>query len=178
MNETQEKLLRERGVIILPEDIRHETYVDTLSLLLLAESEWTAEIKLYCAGSGGSAPDAIAIVDLIQARGNVTGYLAGQAQSCHTTIWAGCNKRIVYPYASIGVHGLRWSSLSEQDIRSLNNRNNELVSGERKISNIMASACSAEFDETFWRGVIQETGSDGIRIFDAVDCIKMGMATF
>ena len=176
MDETQEKLLRERGVIVLPQDIEHATYVDVLSLLLLAETEWADKpIRLYCAGDGGSAPAAISIVDLVQQHGNVIGMLAGEATSSHVTVFAGCPERYVYPNASIGVHRLAWPDVgTRQDRVSLDNRAAELQIGEAKVASILAKASCK--DEDWWLSEMRSAGSDGVRIFTTTDIISLGLA--
>lgn len=178
MNETQEKMLSERGVIVLPEEINHQAYVDFLSLLLLAESVWQDKsIRLFCAGQGGSAPDAIAIADLVRHHGRINGMLAGEAKSSHVTIWASCSRRYVYELATIGVHCLQWSSLNtRQDRISLRQRDDELMVGEANIARILADACYVEYGHAFWLAAMREAGSDGVRTFNSPAVIKMGMA--
>jgi ATP-dependent protease ClpP protease subunit len=62
INATQEKLLTERGVIVLPETIEHDTFEMALALLMLAETEWKDKpIRLFCTGSGGNAHAALAL---------------------------------------------------------------------------------------------------------------------
>lgn len=178
MNETQEKMLLQRGVMVLPDSIEHETYQDILALLLLAESAWADKpLRLFCAGQGGSAPDAMAIVDLIQVHGNVIGMLPGEAQSSHVTVWAGCAARYIYPLASIGVHCLKWSNLNtRQDRQSLRQRDEELMMGEANVARVLAEACRMEFGVSFWLNAMRDAGSDGVRIFNAATVVKMGMA--
>lgn len=178
MNETHEKMLTERGVIVLPETIEHETYRDVLALLLLAETAWVDKpIRMFCAGNGGSAPAAIAIVDLIRAHGNVIGMLAGQADSSHAVIWAGCKARYIYPYGSIGVHCLKWDGLPErQDRQSMRHRENELLIGEAAIAAVIGDACDAEHGSDFWLEAMRKAGSDGVKLFTSGEVLMMGMA--
>ncbi|MBZ0291407.1 MAG: ATP-dependent Clp protease proteolytic subunit [Anaerolineae bacterium] len=170
MNETQTKLL-EQGVIILPEEIEHSTYEYVLEALLAHPGR----VKLYCRGNGGDSASALAMVDLIQAHGNVIGMLPGEAASSHVTVWAGCHERYIYPNALIGVHMVSWQSLStRQDSLSLRQSMMDFEGIERRVAEVLAGASNK--DAYWWLKIIQKTGSGGLTMFDAKVIVDLEMA--
>lgn len=179
INTTQEKLLCERGVIILPDTLEHEDYESVLALLLLAETEWTEKpIRLFCAGSGGSATVAIALADVIGSNSQVVGMLAGIAESSHVTVFASCQRRYVYPLAQVGIHRIAYYGLDTRlDAQSFAQRMINLDGLEGVVAGILAGACSdGGNDSGWWLDVIREVGSGGLRYFDAGWMINAGMA--
>ena len=175
MNETQEKLITERGVIILPEDMGHEAYELVLECLLRAEDSWHDTIRLFCRGDGGCARSALAIVDLVREHGNVAGMLAGEAHSSHAIIWAGCPQRYVYPMGAIGLHRVAVNGLSSrQDAVSLKAFAEEYAATDRRMVKVLNEACP--FHGPFWINLLEETGSGGVKMFSAADLISMEMA--
>ena len=165
INETQEKMLTERGVIVLPADISHETYQNLLALLMLAETMWADKpIRLFCAGYGGDAVAAMAIADLVQANERVVGILAGVAESSHVTIFAACPKRYVYPHAQIGIHRISYAQISSrQDAQSVQNRVEHLQQLEGEVAKILADASC--HDASWWLEQIIAIGSDACDYF-------------
>lgn len=163
INTTQEKMLSERGVIILPETIEHDSYEMVLALLLLAETVWSDKpIRLFCAGVGGSVSAAMAIADLVKGNPQVVGMLAGIAESSHVTIFAACAERYVFPLAQIGIHRIAWSSInSRQDASTLRLRHESLEKLEEMIADILAGACrSRAYDHHWWLERLKSVGSD------------------
>jgi len=171
MNETQKALL-EKGIIILPNEIGHDAY-EMIAEALLSNPD--REIKMYCAGDGGSPRDGFAIVDLVQAHGQVVGMLAGLACSAHSFIWTSCAKRFVYPHGAIGVHKIGYSELNRAlDSRTAQQHIAELEMYERWMAKLYAG--DAQDDSDSWYKVIQEAGRDEYMIFPAEILVKMGMA--
>lgn len=167
------KLLMEDDIIILPEEINHDTYV---LLLRLLHSGRNKAIDLYCRGDGGSSRDALAMADLIRAHGEVTGLLAGAANSSHATIWASCATRYVYPLATIGLHRVSWSEVPHVDARSARLVSAEFEATDRCIAGILAGAAKPEYNSDYWWTLLQDTGSRGVQEFTAQQMIDMGMA--
>lgn len=170
INTTQEKMLCERGVIVLPEVIEHETYEQVLALLMLAEDSWTDKpIRLFCAGNGGSAPAAMALADLVRGNSQVVGMLAGIAESSHVTVFAACRERYTFPLAQIGIHRISWSSInSRQDAATLRLRQESLEQLEKQIAVILASASqSSSYDFYWWLDKLQSVGSDECEYYSA-----------
>lgn len=168
INETQEKMLAERGVIVMPSDIEHETYETVLALLMLAEEVWKDKpIRLFCAGHGGNASAAMAIADLVR-RYDVVGMLAGIAESSHVTIFAACKRRYVYPLAQIGVHRVAYRGLDSLDGLSSRQRFDFLQVLESDVARIMSEACTdSTYDYLWWLERIQKAGSEACDYFGA-----------
>lgn len=163
--------LRKWGIFILPDVIDHAAY-EALAELLLTEQ---APLRLYCAGDGGSIRDALAMVDLIRAHGDVLGMLAGTAASCHGVIWAGCARRIVYPNAVLGVHKVGYAELNRGfDTHTAGLLMSELDQYEHLNAQIFARASNQSVQ--WWKQQIQAPGSQEYRIFTAEDLINLGMA--
>lgn len=170
MNETQERLLA-RGVIVLPQDIEHDTYQYVLEALLTRPGP----VRLYCAGDGGDSGSAFAIADLIREHGQVIGLLPGSAASNHVTVFAACGQRYVYPMGRIGVHKVAWANVNGRtDSQSLWVNAAAFEATERSIAALLASA--SRLDAEWWFNKMQAAGSGGVVEFDADYIVKLGLA--
>ena len=172
MDEKQEKLLTERGVLVLPQEIEHETYEVVLEALLIAAGK---EVRLHCNGDGGNSRAALAMVDLIRQHGQVTGLLAGMASSSHGVIWAGCTRRFVYPMGCIGLHMVGWNAFNSRiDSVTAAQIAHEYDAGDRQNAEVFAAASIMPCD--YWYKLLRDTGSGHVVTFEAVKLIEMGMA--
>jgi ATP-dependent protease ClpP protease subunit len=98
-------LLAKWGIIILPEEINHEAYVEfSWALQIGRELHGDKPIELRCCGTGGGSRWSFAIADLIKRDGNIDGILIGEVTSGHSIIWSWCQRRYAYPLASLKVH--------------------------------------------------------------------------
>ena len=132
MDERDLKLLKKRGIVVLPQEIEHDTYRMLLEALIIAKDR---QVKLFCRGDGGCSRTALAMVDLIQHHGDVIGLLPGEANSSHVTIWAGCKERYVYPNGLIGLHKVAWAESSfHADSRSARLISDEFERAERRMA--------------------------------------------
>lgn len=168
MLEEQTTLL-EQGVIVLPYIIEHETYAMMVEALMMHPKP----LKLYCRGGGGDVASAFAIIDLIREHGNVSGMLLGEANSSHGVIWAGCQKRYVYPNGVLGVHMPSQQWQGAVDSREAWLLALEMERYENQIAELYKSICSKEVD---WKQAMAATGSSGMRFLDASWLIENGMA--
>jgi ATP-dependent protease ClpP protease subunit len=168
------KLLETQKAIILPEDLDHDCYV-LIQMACLMYADDT--LSLYCRGDGGSCRTANAIVDVIQAHGKVRGILAGEADSSHGIIFAGCPERYVYPHGAIGVHRTTVMQIDMVDAPYARNRHDDLEAGDQLNARILASACPTGSDLTadWWYKQIDETGK-GLRLFDSAFLVSKGIA--
>lgn len=174
MEENARKLLDDHGIVILPEEIDHDTFVLVLEATLIRKD---APITLHCHGEGGDSCVAGAIVDIIRHHGRVRGVLAGDANSCHGVIFASCTERYVYPGGRVGIH-----RVSQTEIRSVTADYAEgvaklLESHDRRNAKIFASACRDQhhWHEAFWFEVIR-VNPRALHHFDASFLIECGMA--
>lgn len=176
MDEQVEKLVKSRGIIVLPEEIDHDTYAMLLEGLVIARVERPRQpVILYCRGDGGCSRSALAMVDLIREHGNVIGMLPGEANSSHVTVWAGCTERYVYPHAAIGLHKVAYYEMnSRMDSKSAQLIGREFEQTERKVATLLAEISNKDADH--WFDVMQTTGSSGVTQFDAEEIIAMEMA--
>lgn len=168
------KLLDTHKAIILPEDLDHDCYVLIQMACLMYPGD---ALTLYCRGDGGSCRTANAIVDIVRGHGKVRGVLAGEADSSHGIIFAGCPERYVYPHGAIGVHRTTVMQIDMVDAPYARNRFEDLESGDRTNARILAEACPAGSDLTaeWWYKQIDETGR-GLRLFDSAFLISNGIA--
>lgn len=172
MEDKQIELLARHGVLVLPVEIEHETYVLLLEALLHLGDK---PLTLYCRGDGGSTRAAHAMCDLIRQHGKVTGMLPGEANSAHGIVWAACEHRYVYPHARLGVHQCGYDSLGTRvDSQLLSQIARDYMTSDRLNANILAAA-SVRSPE-WWYNVIKEAGSGGVVHFRARDLREMDMA--
>lgn len=173
MDDKQRELLENHNVIILPDNINHDFYSFMVEAVIMYPDN---EINMYCRGDGGSTRSAVAIVDLIKQHGNFTGLLAGEANSSHVTVWAGCTRRYVYPNAAIGVHKISWDLdniiVTSEVAKTLMD---DYEVSERIVSDILAGASNK--DAQFWYDA-QQFGNTAykMKMFYYQDIIAMEMA--
>lgn len=162
----------DRGIVILPDEITHDTYRWIAETLLMKADR---QIVLYCAGDGGSVRPGLAIVDLIYQHGNVVGMLPGGALSVHSWIWAACQTRYVYPHGGIGVHKVGYSELNRGlDSKSAAQLTSELEQYERYIAGIFAGASRSSAD--WWFEQIQKAGREEYDMYPAARLMGLAMA--
>lgn len=172
VDEKREKLLTERGVLVLPSVIEHETYEMMLEALLIMAGR---DVRLFCRGNGGDSDSALAIVDLIREHGKVIGLLAGGASSSHAVIWASCSERFIYPLASIGIHKVAWESIETR----VDADNAQLLAAkydryDRANAEILAAASNESV--FWWSEMFRQAGSGGLKVFDSVILDALHMA--
>lgn len=171
MTDDQKRLL-ERGIVVLPEEITHDAY----GLLLDALDQMTSTtVRLYCRGNGGCSSSALAMADLIAQHGDVVGMLPGLAASSHATVWAACQRRFVYPHGCLGLHKVSWDGISTRaDSLSLRLYAEQWARTERAVAGLLGAAgCPSSSD---WYDRIQQAGSAGIVIVDALELVELQMA--
>lgn len=162
----------DRGILILPDEVTHDTYRWLAEILLMKADQ---RIVLYCAGDGGSVRPGLAIVDLIYQHGHVVGMLPGWALSVHGWIWAACQERYVYPHGGIGVHKVGYSELNRGlDSKSAGQLVGELEQYERYISGIFAGASRAS--AAWWFEQIQKAGREEYDTYPAARLFGLDMA--
>jgi len=180
MDEARAKLLREHGVLVLPEEIDHDAYALLVEALLLVDTlPHMKAITLYCAGLGGDTNAALAIADLLQHRGDVIGLLPGQADSCHADVWLACSERYVFPLGSMGIHETKYTfhNGTHVDVRFARNYAADVRSYNERSARLLAGACADDrFDTVYWLKVMEEIGSRGVRHYAAGWLIEMGIA--
>lgn len=173
MTDNERKLLDEYGVLILPEDITHETYALVVEATLVRTGK---PILMHCHGEGGDSCAAGAIVDIVRHHGDFTGILAGEANSCHGIIFAACAKRYVHPGGIVGVHRVARETLNHVSAEYAMAHYQDLESHDRRNAQIYASACQGSFVwEKFWFDMISENPR-ALKRLDASYLIECGMA--
>lgn len=174
MTDDERKLLEEHGVLILPEDIAHDAYVNIVEAALIRPDK---PVTLYCHGAGGDSCTAGGIVDVIRRHGNVIGLLPGDADSCHGVIFAACATRYVYPGARLGVHRVVMGSLEHVTADYALKRAEGLQKHDVRNAHIFAQACTPDlrYDARFWLDAINDNPR-ALHHFDAAFLIECGMA--
>lgn len=171
MNDDQKRLL-ERGVIVLPQYIDHDTYALLVEALVVERPG--DPVQLYCRGDGGSANTALALMDLIEAHGSVTGVLHGAALSAHGMVWAACQQRYVAPRGSLGIHKVRFD-----DLGGVDSTHAELIIAEQRAIEWAGAALLGRISSTpaqRWYTLMQQIGSLGCKLLPAETLIRLGMA--
>lgn len=173
MTDNERKLLDEHGVLILPEEITHDTYALVAEALLIRKDK---PMTLYCHGEGGDSCAAGAIVDLIRHHSLVTGLLVGEANSCHGIIFAACFRRYVYPGGIIGIHRVARPTLNHVSAEYAMAHYQDLESHDRRNAQIFADACESPYDGFgFWFDMIC-ANPRALKSLDASYLIECGMA--
>lgn len=171
MNETQAKLLK-RGVIVLPEVLEHAVYELFVEALVIERP--TDEVRVYCKGNGGDSRTAMAIADLIDQHGNVTGVLLGEAMSSHVVIFSACQKRFVSPSGALGVHGA-----SKYIDMPIDARTASLIAVEYARANRLTAVRLAHISDqplSYWLEMIEHAGCGGVDLIAADTMVARGMA--
>ena len=180
MNETQVKMMETYGVLVLPEDIDHAAYVLVVEALLFADQCGHETVVLYCAGGGGDVNAALAIVDVIQLRGNVIGLLPGQADSSHATVWLGCSERYVYPLGAMGIHEMKFTVYDKTSIdrQFARNYGDAVQSYHGRVAKLLCDACAEPelYTVEHWLDVLHQVGASGVVHYDAEHLILFGIA--
>lgn len=167
-------LLETFGVILLPPDIDHEAYKEMSWALRLARALHPEQpLELRCHGDGGSGDVMLAIVDLVQADGNVDGMLIGRAYSASSVIWAACARRYVYPNAGIGVHGALMNVSSWADGQYYQTYVSGVASTDEAMIALYAAA--SRKSRKWWRRQMARGHSACVNI-DAAKLVEIGMA--
>lgn len=167
------KLLQDHQVIILPDEIEHDSYEMVLESCLRFPD---LRLKLYCRGDGGDTRTGLAIVDIIRQHGRVVGILPSEANSTHALIFAGCPERYIYPLGRIGVHMVAWGNKGHVDSRAAKLTYDEFSQTDRLNAQILAEACLPQWNLEFWLNIINGTGSHGVTQFNSEFLIQCGMA--
>jgi ATP-dependent protease ClpP protease subunit len=169
MNELAWNLLKNRGVLILPEEIDHETYQMVVSAVLERPKD---TIHLYCRGDGGYTRDTFSIIDLIQAHGKFVGILPGVAASSHAIIFAACASRIIYDYSNIGFHRVVTSNIPYVDAPAMQQMGEYNEWADRNSAKILAAATNEDVD--YWMEKIA-SATLGLYWMDAAEIIRVGL---
>jgi ATP-dependent protease ClpP protease subunit len=174
ITDNERKMLEDHGILILPDEITHDTFVLIAEAILIRPRQ---SISLYCHGSGGDSCATGAIVDLIHHHGLFTGLLAGEANSSHGVIFASCFKRYVYPGGIVGIHRVARESLNHVSAEYAMAHYQDLESHDRRNAQIYANACEAAPHDSvdFWFKMISENPR-ALRSLDASYLIECGMA--
>lgn len=171
----QQPLLETLGIIIAPENIDFDAYLQLSWALALARFFHPDRIlELRCHGSGGLVDAGFAIADLICADGNVDGIALGDVASAHTYLWTACARRYVYPNARFSYHPVAtgaWSvRLEAEDFE----RTAKMTKWENKrVLQMYADASAKSLD--WWRKKYTHGGYT-LEILNAQTLIDIGMA--
>jgi ATP-dependent protease ClpP protease subunit len=132
---------------------------------------------MHCHGEGGDSCAAGAIVDVITQHGQVTGLLAGDANSCHGIVFAACATRYVYPGGRVGVHRVALESLSYVTADYAFSKARNFEAHDARNARILAAACADQVNhgEGFWYRMI-DANSRALHHVTAPDLIKYGLA--
>lgn len=157
------------NVLVLPDAIETETFLSVLEL-----TEDRQPIDVYIAGSGGNIDTGIMIGEYLKSI-DARGVLTGPARSAHSVIWAMCPTRVMYRYASIGVHqvyihGAGDLSLSEAEdfARSLRSTNNHLIE---------IYEAASQRNAMWWREQLRESFGPLCEIH-APELVEIGMGEY
>jgi ATP-dependent protease ClpP protease subunit len=171
LSEEAKTLLESHGLFVMPSEIDHEAFKLVVYVCALYAHK---PLKFHCAGDGGDTASALGIVDIIREHGNVTGLLAGEANSSSGVIFAGCAHRYIYPYGSIGVHGCAMNQLNTVDVAYARTWMTELETTDRAIAKVFSDASNAPCE--FWLEMILRQGGQGYTRHNAQFLIECRMA--
>jgi ATP-dependent protease ClpP protease subunit len=168
-------LLEQHGIIIAPEEINHDTYIELSWALRIGRELHPAQpLEFRCCGVGGESSRSFAIYDLVQQDGNIDGIALGRVSSGHSIIWSGCNRRFVYPTAMVSVHQSKNGSWQQGQVQrdyelgyeQTKWTNSRLVEIYEKVSNQGAD---------YWHDKVFGAGMELFNI-DANQLVELDMA--
>lgn len=170
LSDEAKQLLDERGLFVMPSEIDH----DAFKLVVYVCALYDKPLTFHCHGDGGDTAAAFGIVDVMRQHGNITGLLAGEANSSSGVIFAACTHRYVYPHGTLGVHGCTMSQLNTVDLAYAHTWMKELETTDRKMAQIFSDATNAPFE--FWVEMITRQGGQGYTRLETQFLIECGMA--
>lgn len=167
-------LLNEQRIIWLAEDVEASVLERiTAQLWYLRKQNEELPIRLYIRSNGGDSMTGLAIANIIQTIGRVTGVLVGDTGSSAATIWASCAKRLVYANVRMGIHPVMWQeSYSKYDAAKLRTLQNEFTKIDERQCEIYAAASNKDFN--WWWERYNQTGD--VKWLDARELICIEMA--
>lgn len=167
-------LLNEQRAIYLVDTVEEPTLYDIAAQIhYLRAKDADAPIHLHVRSNGGDSLTGLAIANLIQRDGNVTGWLMGAAASAAATIWASCARRMVFFNGQMGIHPVRWF---EKDIYFDAAKARlwaaQLSRSDEKQCHMYAAASDMDFG--WWWERYNQPGD--MKWIDADELILIGMA--
>lgn len=172
MDSARRELLDQHKTLILPENIDYAAYELIAEAAILYPSE---PLRMFCAGAGGDCDYTLAMAGIIQAHGNFTGLLAGDAVSGHAILFASCAHRYVYPHARMGIHQTNYGGLTAPlTANVLGERLAHLERYDKAYAEILASAST--HNEAWWANLIALAPATGFTYFIARWLVMQGMA--
>ena len=171
LSDYAQTLLDKHSVFVMPAEINHEVFKLVVYVCTLYAD---TPLAFHCQGDGGDTTAGLGIVDIIRHHGQITGLLAGEANSCSGAIFAGCAVRYVYPHGSVGVHGCAMNDLTRVDASYARTWLRELDKVDIQIAQIFADASTIPYDD--WVTKIAAQGGAGYTRVHAEDLVACGMA--
>ena len=167
-------LLNEQRAIYLVDTVEEPTLYDIAAQIhYLRAKDADAPIHLHVRSNGGDSLTGLAIANLIQRDGNVTGWLMGAAASAAATIWASCAKRLVFCNGQMGIHPVRWyEERVTFDAAKARTWAAQLTKSDEKQCEIYAAASSKTFE--WWWERYNQAGD--MKWIEARELVCIGMA--
>jgi ATP-dependent protease ClpP protease subunit len=175
----KQPLLENHALIISPADLTDSTIPDLIWALVEARRMYPdREIHFILSGWGGNADPCLGLHDLILQDGNVWGYIFGSANSGHSVVWSGCNRRFVYPNAIMGIHrSYNYFNSNEMvDTRQAALNQQRLETTDKMIAQIYARASKKEYN--WWLQQLNKGQLNMVQIFTADQLVEMEMAEY
>lgn len=151
----------EKTYMVLPPSIDGQFYKEFVDWLSKMRDMGEKNPYIVCTGNGGDLTFALAICDLIKFHGNITGFLVGQANSCHCDIFMACNERYFTQSAGLGFHLSKHYIDGYADLTEIQNVLGEAHQYDSRLYKIFADASSN--DREWWREFITKAGGHGCK---------------
>ncbi|QPC82105.1 ATP-dependent Clp protease proteolytic subunit [Phototrophicus methaneseepsis] len=172
MNDDEKKLLDEKKLIILHDDISHETY----ELIAYAVVNYPGEeITLWCRSDGGCSRSGQAIAELIKMHGHFVGVMVGDCFSIAVTIFAACQTRYIAQTASIGLHTISFRGDGVRfDALALKHSMEEMGEADRIQAHWLSAA--SEWAPGTWLKIIESAAHSTCKMMKAEELTEIGFA--
>lgn len=167
-------LLNDQRMIWLAEDVE-ETLLERIAsqLWYLRQKSDELPIRIFFRSDGGDSRVGLAIANIIQQIGRVTGVMVGDTGSSAATIWASCAKRLVSANARMGIHPVQWYEHEVKfDAAKAQKWASQLGKSDERQCQIYAAASKKEF--AWWWERYNQAGD--MKWIDARELICIGMA--
>lgn len=167
-------LLNEQRIIWLAEDVEPELMERiTAQLWYLRKKDDALPIRIYFRSNGGDSMVGLALANIITGMGRITGVLIGDTGSSAATIWAACERRVVYGTARLGIHPVTWQeNYSKYDAAQLWRMHEQFRATDERQCAIYAAASKKDF--AWWWTKYNLIGD--VKWMDAAELVEIGMA--
>lgn len=174
-SKNERKLLREKRVILITEDIHSISAQKFIEDCLILSNKNDA-IDLIISSGGGDMYAGLAIINIIRYLQNkgikIIGHVCGHAQSMSFLILQCCDERIMGKLDILMCHGITADAFG--DIKDFESRTKLLKKYQSDFAELISKRCTIDEykDQGVWYGIL---ASNTPQYYDSEECLKIGL---